>query len=209
MNCVIHNDTAAVNTCNVCNGGICADCVAKKLTLYDRLICEACYIDSCQKWLHDAKSDIATLEKVKRNFTIILFIGLCIGAATFVNIFMKWGFLPALWYGTLYASLVWGCHIFFDKGIWKKVKREKSTEQQIRDGVMDAQMMKDGSIFMYWGVMIAFGICMFIFRGFFFPFFYWSFLRKDDKGVIEKYMAEVQANMESVIQYGDLHNKQG
>lgn len=83
-------------------------------------------------------------------------------------------------------------------------------QDQMRDGIMEAHMMRDGSIFIYWFTKILLTIAIFWFRGLLFPIFYTIRMFGKDSKRIQDNISYAKEQMDSVIQHGDLnkqHNK--
>lgn len=65
MNCMIHHERAAVNTCKFCNGGLCPDCVAKKLTFENSMVCESCFIENGHNYIAELEQEQIKQKKDK------------------------------------------------------------------------------------------------------------------------------------------------
>ncbi len=150
INYIIHHDTAAVNTCSVCNGGLCKSCVQKQLKWFDKIVCESCFLVKANEAIAYGKNELAKFQNIKRKLTIILIVGLVIGFVVGCSVLLQnkggveQGIINVLFNFYYSAAFIWAFHTFFD-GV-DRHPREKSLEEQVRDAVIDAQMLHNSAI---------------------------------------------------------------
>lgn len=191
MNCIVHNDVAAVNTCGVCNGGLCPECVRLGLTYGDKYVCETCFVSKVSNHLEYLNMINGKVKRQKIVWSVILALGVVAMVAIFISIMFEnsgrsFGekVLGGLGLGYFDAAIIWGFASFFRvRELLPEKIRDVSWE--IRDEIQTQRMIADNSIWFYWLFQIAWAIFKFVMYGAFFPFFYLKLIFMTQKEINE------------------------
>lgn len=187
MNCIVHNDVAAVNTCGVCNGGLCPECVRLGLTYGDKYVCETCFVSKVSNHLEYLNMINSKVKRQKIVWSVILALGVVVGVAMFIGGMIKGddkSLADGLTSGLAFTIIIWGFASFFRvRELLPEKIRDVSWE--IRDEIQTQRMIADNSIWFYWLFQIAWAICKFVMYGAFFPFFYLKLIFMTQKEINE------------------------
>ena len=190
MNCVTHNEVAAVATCQNCSVGLCKECIDKGLKNDNKPLCKNCSLAQLEQILKELEAASRNIDIRKIVWTIIFIVG---GISILYGLYITER--DNVFY-VIIGLLIWALAGITD--LFKMLggaQSSQDTETAVRNAIRKEKGQDDiiGHSIGYF--IIALG------RGLFFPIFYFKLMFFSGKKEIQNQILETQKLKEELESY--------